>query len=103
MIRLAIITTHPIQYYAPVFKMLAQQTNLLVKVFYTWGKDSISKFDPDFGKQIEWDIPLLAGYDYQFLENTATDPGTHHFRGIINPTANERIKKFNPDGLLIYG
>jgi hypothetical protein len=102
MSRLAIITTHPIQYYAPVFQAIAKK-NSETKVFYTWGKDSVQKFDPDFQKNIEWDIPLLDGYDYEFLENTSSNPGTSSFRGIINPNVFDIIDQFNPDAILIYG
>jgi glycosyltransferase involved in cell wall biosynthesis len=103
MTRLAIVTTHPIQYYAPVFKMLTSQFNLEVKVFYTWGKESLKKYDPGFGKEIEWDIPLLEGYEYIFLKNTSSDAGSHHFKGIINPDAIKDLEKFAPDALLLYG
>ena len=103
MIRLAIVVSHPIQYYAPVFKMLSSQLNLEVKVFYTWGKDSLKKYDPGFGKEIEWDIPLLEGYEHIFFENTSADAGSHHFNGIINPNATNVIEKFAPDALLLYG
>lgn len=100
--RLAIITTHPIQYYAPMFKLLAGRCNL--KVFYTWGEDSIKpKFDPGFGKTIEWDIPLLDRYDYEFLTNTSRQPGSHHFKGIVNPDAIQRINAFQPHTILVYG
>jgi glycosyltransferase involved in cell wall biosynthesis len=99
--RLAIITTHPIQYYAPVFKQLAKQVD--VKVFYTWGEASIAKHDPGFGKTIQWDIDLLDGYDYQWLNNTAADPGSHHFNGIINPDIIDSIEAWQPDTILVYG
>ncbi|RYG43910.1 MAG: glycosyltransferase family 1 protein, partial [Chitinophagaceae bacterium] len=81
--RLAIVVTHPIQYYAPVFQALTASKQVELKVFYTWGEGSVKKFDPDFKKVIEWDIPLLEGYAYEFLTNKSSDPGTHHFRGII--------------------
>lgn len=99
--KLAIITTHPIQYYAPMFKLLAQKMQL--RVFYTWGEQSLAKYDQGFGQQIEWDIPLLGGYDYLFLENVSKDPGTHHFNGIVNPTLIQEVQRFEPDALLIYG
>lgn len=102
--RLAIITTHPIQYNAPFFKMLSQSGNLTVKVYYTWGQAGAgSKYDPGFGKTIEWDIPLLDGYDYEFVENTSTAPGSDHFKGIINPGLNEKITAWRPDALLVFG
>lgn len=104
MYRLAIVTSHPIQYNAPFFRLLQQRGNINIKVFYTWSQSVKGpKFDPGFGKQIEWDIPLLEGYDYTFVNNTAADPGTHQFRGIINPTLNDEIQNWNPDVILIYG
>jgi len=100
--KLAIVTTHPIQYYAPVFKLLAQKVDL--KVFYTWGEKSIeAKFDPGFGKVVQWDLPLLDGYAYEFLENLSKDPGSHHFKGIDNPHIIKRIQMFGPDAILVYG
>ena len=99
--KLAIITSHPIQYYAPVFQLLAQK--LEIKVFYTLGNSSLKKYDVGFKQQIEWDIPLLEGYDYEFLENVAKDKGSHHFKGIVNPNAIERIKNYQPNAILVYG
>lgn len=99
--KLAIIATHPIQYYAPVFKLLAQRVAL--KVFYTAGNQFLNKFDHGFKQDITWDIPLIEGYDHQFLTNTAIDPGSHHYKGIVNPKAIETIKNFEPDAILIYG
>lgn len=99
--KMAIITTHPIQYYAPVFKLLAQKIDLMV--FYTWGETSMAKHDPGFGKTIEWDIDLLDGYNYQWVKNTSTDPGSHHFNGIVNPDLIRQINSWQPDAILIYG
>jgi len=99
--RLAIVVTHPIQYYTPVFKLLAEKTDLMV--FYTWGEGSMNKYDPGFGKTIKWDIDLLDGYNYQWADNIATDPGTHHFNGIDTPGLNEQIRAWQPDMILVYG
>lgn len=102
--RLAIVTTHPIQYNAPLFELLHKRNRTEVKVFYTWGKDSSKeKFDPGFRKMIEWDIPLLKGYNYEFLKNTAKDPGSHHYNGIINPNIIRAISAWQPDAILVYG
>lgn len=101
--KLAVVVTHPIQYYAPLFKQLGARQDCQLKVFYTWGVDSVKKFDPDFGKEIEWDVPLLTGYDYEFLLNTSARPGSHHFRGISNPGAIKSIDRYGPDAILVYG
>jgi glycosyltransferase involved in cell wall biosynthesis len=101
--KLAIITTHPIQYYAPVFQLLFKRRKLDIKVFYTWGEASAHKFDPGFNKKIKWDIPLLDGYPYEWVKNTSKEPGTHHFNGVVNPELIGQIEYWQPDALLIYG
>lgn len=102
--RLAIITTHPIQYHSPWFKLLAGYKDVMVKVFYTWSQSrNLKKKDPGFGINIEWDIPLLEGYDFTFIENKSSKPGSHHFYGIDNPTLINEIKMWKPDAILIFG
>ena len=100
--RLAILSSHPIQYNAPAFAALASDPALEVHVFYSWEGPSRS-VDPEFGHVVEWDIPLLDGYDHTFVRNKSKDPGTHHFRGLDNPEMVEQIREWNPDALLIYG
>jgi len=102
--RLAIVSSHPIQYNAPWFRLLAERKKVQVKVFYTW-EQSVqgAKYDPGFGREIEWDIPLLEGYDHVFVKNVSKDPGTHHFKGIVNPNLNEEIERWKPDTLLVIG
>jgi glycosyltransferase involved in cell wall biosynthesis len=102
--RLAIITSHPIQYNAPLFKLLAESKDIHPGVFYTWEQTAAgAKYDPDFGKKIEWNIPLLEGYEYRFVKNIAVDPGTHHFKGLVNPTLNKEIEAWRPDAILVFG
>ncbi len=84
--------------------MLTERGKLGLKVFYTWGESAMeNKFDPGFGKVVEWDIPLLEGYEYEFLVNVAADKGSHHFKGIINPAIVQRINDYNPDAILVFG
>ena len=102
--KLAIITTHPIQYNAPWFRLLNQSDTVQPKVFYTWSQTELEdKFDPGFGKVVQWDIPLLEGYEYCFVQNISITPGTHHFKGIINPTLISEIEEWQPDAVLVFG
>jgi glycosyltransferase involved in cell wall biosynthesis len=101
--KLAIITTHAIQYYAPVFKLLHERQSLSVMVYYTWGEQSKVKYDPGFGATIGWDIPLTEGYPFTWVENTSDDPGTHHYRGVINPNLIDEITNWQPDAILVFG
>lgn len=102
--RLAIITTHPIQYNAPFFKLLSKSKKVTSKVFYTWGEEVLqSKYDPGFNKTIDWDLPLLEGYEFEFLFNTSKDKGSHHYNGIINPGIIKKITEWHADAILVYG
>lgn len=102
--RLAIITTHPIQYNAPLFALLRARGNIEIMVFYTWGEDVLKdKYDPGFGQTIKWDIPLLQGYPYTFVKNMAANPGSRRFKGINNPTLIKEITAWKADAVLIYG
>lgn len=104
LIRLAIISTHPIQYNAPLYAMLEERGNIKIRVFYTWGTEVLKdKYDPGFGQSIQWDIPLLQGYDYTFVNNIANDKGSHHFKGIDNPTLVNEITEWGADAVLVYG
>jgi glycosyltransferase involved in cell wall biosynthesis len=101
--RLAIISTHPIQYNAPLFAKLAQEPELQIKVFYTLSQGAEEVKDLEFGKTIKWDIPLLEGYPYQFIQNVSAKPGTKHFFGVDNPGLIPAIEEWLPNVLLIYG
>ncbi|MES2848592.1 MAG: glycosyltransferase family 4 protein [Bacteroidota bacterium] len=102
--RLAIVSTHPIQYNAPLFQLLAANDIVSIKVFYTWGESVLSnKFDPGFGKNIEWDIPLLQGYDYSFVKNISPAPGSHSYKGIDNPSLVSSIENWGASAVLVYG
>jgi glycosyltransferase involved in cell wall biosynthesis len=101
--RLAILNTHPIQYYSPLYRQLASREDLEVHVFYGWRGAMDNSYDPGFQQNVSWDIPLLEGYPYTFVENTADDPGTHHFRGIQNPDMIPTISSWAPDALLVFG
>ena len=84
--------------------MLAERGKVRIKVFYTWGQLATQeKYDPDFGKKVDWDIPFLEGYEYTFVNNVAKEPGSHHFKGIDNPTLIDEIETWSPDVLLVLG
>jgi glycosyltransferase involved in cell wall biosynthesis len=102
--RLAIVSTHPIQYYAPLFRALTAANRVRPRVFFTWSQTAGgSVADADFGKTIAWDIPLLEGYEFEFVPNVSRQPGTHHFRGLQNPSLTRAIEDWGADALLVFG
>src|SRR5262245_48038009 len=98
--RLAVLLSHPVQYYSPVFKALAKEIS--IHVFYELQEKS-TVFDKGFGVNVSWDTPLFDGYEYSYLPNCSFKPGTDHFLGLINPGACSKILSWGPDAVLIYG
>jgi glycosyltransferase involved in cell wall biosynthesis len=103
-IRLAIVITHPIQYYVPVFRGLSHSPQLDVRVFYTWSQaEQGNLHEPGFGTTVRWDLPLRDGYEHEFVANVARRPGLHGFWGVRTPTLAARILEWQADALLVYG
>ena len=101
--RLAIILSHPVQYYSPWFRWLRANTALEFRVFYLWEFGVTAQRDRQFGTTFQWDVDLLAGYDSEFVPNAARDPGTHHFGGLDNPTLTARLAAWSPGAVLLFG
>ncbi len=101
MTRLAIISTHPIQYYAPWFRWITENTGLELRVFYLWDFGIKDTHDREFGQKLEWDIPLLGGYDHEFVPNVSPRPTTASFRGLRNPELARRVARWRPDAVLL--
>jgi glycosyltransferase involved in cell wall biosynthesis len=98
--RLAIITTHPVQYNAPLFRLLSERFWIAVKVFYTW-ECGAETFDREFGREVKWDLPLLEGYDHVFVSNGGNR--NRGFRDVRNATLEQDILDWGATAVLVYG
>jgi len=101
--RLAIITTHPIQYNAPLFKKLHERGKIEITVYYTLSQSAKIINDKKFGRQINWDIPLLEGYHFKFIKNISPIPDSNGFFGVINKGLMNEIAHNKYDAVLVYG
>jgi glycosyltransferase involved in cell wall biosynthesis len=101
--RLAIVLSHPVQYYSPWFRWLRTHTALEFRVFYLWEFGVTVQRDPQFGTAFQWDVDLLGGYESEFVPNVSADPGTHHFRGLDNPALGDRLAAWRPGAVLLFG
>jgi len=101
--RLAVVLSHPTQYYSPWFRWLQAHTSLSLRVFYLWDFGVSRQRDPKFETSFQWDVDLLSGYESEFVPNVARDPGTHHFRGLNNPELPVRLAAWKPDAVLLFG
>ena len=101
--RLAIVLSHPTQYYSPWFRWLRPNTALTFRVFYLDETGLVSKHDERFQKTFAWDVDLTSGYDWELVENTARRPSTLRFFGLKNPALHARLADWAPDAILLFG
>lgn len=102
-VRLALIVSHPIQYYVPLYRWLVAREDVEVRVFYTWHAGKEAVLDRGFGQSFAWDIPLTEGYPAEVVANVAREPGTHHFWGLRNPELLPRVRAWQPDAVHLTG
>ncbi len=101
--KLAIITSHTIQYQTPLFKKIAASGDVQLKVYLCWDFGMKESYDAQFRRKISWDIPLLDGFNWELLKNISPAPSSSYWWGEINPGIIGALKKGRYDGLLIYG
>ena len=100
--RIAIVTTHPIQYQIPWFRALEQSGEYEMTVFFAMIPDAAAQgvgFDTSFA----WDIPLLDGYKWKLLPNKASNPGLSHFSGCDTPSILQGFKELSLDAVIVTG
>jgi glycosyltransferase involved in cell wall biosynthesis len=94
--KLTILVSHPIQYFAPVFRLLAAREDFDLEVVFHCKVGLEHSYDPGFGQIVAWDIPLLEGYRSRFLSRSRNTGGLK--LGIIPALIRRR-----PDVLMIHG
>jgi glycosyltransferase involved in cell wall biosynthesis len=102
-VRLAALVTHPIQYFAPLFRALAAQPGLELTVYYGSRRGTVPLVDPEFGKAYTWDVPLLEGYRYEFLPGLFPDTDSTPLTRQLNPSIVKEITPRRYDALWVHG
>lgn len=99
--RVGILSTHPIQYYTPWYRALAEQVDL--RVLYCHQQSPTEQAQAGFGVPFTWDIPLLEGYSSEFLPNQARHPNVNSFGGCDTPEIARRIRAKHFDAFIVHG
>jgi len=100
--RVAVLISHPIPYFAPLFRWLAQRPELELEVLYCSSQGARPYKDRDFRASIAWDTPLLDGYPYRFIANYWPGP-LGGFFSPLNPGIVRKIRAGNYDALIVFG
>lgn len=100
--RVLFVASHAVQYQSPIFRRLAAHPELDIQVAYCSLQGSEPGFDPEFGVQVQWDVPLLDGYKWVHVPNKSLRPRLGHFFGLWNPGLWKLIRRGDFDAIVIY-
>lgn len=101
---LVFLNSHPIQYFAPLYKELVATTDVDLTVWYCSDESIRGEMDKGFGKNVKWDIPLLEGYNYVFLKNYSWKKSiSRGFMGLINFGVIKQLKRQPKSVIVIHG
>ena len=84
-LRVLTIASHPVQYGAPLFRLMARHPKLDFQVAYCSLRGAESGYDPEFGANVQWDVPLLDRYKWTHIPNRGN--GTESFWAWRTPTS----------------
>jgi glycosyltransferase involved in cell wall biosynthesis len=101
--RLAYFVSHPIQYQAPLLRFIAAQPDIDLEVFFYSDFSLRAYQDPGFGQRIQWDIPLVEGYNYQFLDCWGSKQRQGWLRQPIAKEVKEQLKQGQFDAIWVHG
>ncbi len=101
-VRLAYLVTHPIQYQAPLLRRIAADPDIALTAFFASDLSLRPHLDAGFGREIEWDVPLLEGYDHAFLPAFGGHDRLTPFRPVSHGLA-QALRRGRFDVLWVHG
>jgi glycosyltransferase involved in cell wall biosynthesis len=103
-VRIAVLNSHPIQYFAPLYSYInAAKAGLDVTALYLSDYSISGGRDEDFGREVEWDIDLLAGYGSVFLGGRGKHRAPKGFWSLFAPKIWTELRSGKYDALWLHG
>ena len=101
---LLVLTTHPIQYQAPLWKALAARGKVPFRVSYMSDFGLKHRLDPGFRRRLAWDIDLLGGYDHDFIDGVRAGSSQDSFLWLrLKPGFGELLRDRGVRALWVQG
>lgn len=96
-----VVNSHPIQYFAPLYRQLS--ATIPLTVLYCSRHGLGGEVDRQFGTPVKWDISLLEGYTYKFLSNQSIKPSIYSFWGLFNLSVIKELWQAPESIVLVHG
>lgn len=102
--RVAVVTSHPVQYNAPLFREITRRGRIDLTVLYesVLGTGLEDMHVEAFGRSLAWDVDLLEGYEHRFLSR-ARKVTPQRRRGMLDPSVVDALRRGRFDVAVIFG
>lgn len=101
--RLAVVTSHPIQYQGPLFRALAAHSAIDLTVLFCCDHGQRPTFDREFNTTFAWDRPITEGYAHEFVPSIHPRPGPYGFFPLTNPSLWRTLTRDRFDAVMLVG
>jgi len=101
--KIAILSSHPIQYFAPLYAHLSKNPNLDITVLYCSDFGTRNSYDHGFKQEFSWDIDLLSGYKYEYIGKKYHLREPKGFFSLICPSIIGLLYRNKYDAIWIHG
>jgi glycosyltransferase involved in cell wall biosynthesis len=98
--KIAIVVSHPIQHFCPMYASWAKNQNVELIVFFASNLGVQTYNDPDFGREVKWGNLYLNEFNHLFL-NDQTALAVN--QSLDAPSLEDELLKFRPDLVIQYG
>lgn len=102
-VRIAVLNSHPIQYFAPLYAYLNASGDMDVTALYLSDYSVRGAADEGFGQDVKWDIDLLNGYESQFARKASRIDAVGGFFSVVAPDLWTMIRSGGYDMLWLHG
>jgi hypothetical protein len=98
-----VLNSHPIQYFAPLYAYLNAAPDLDVTALYLSDLSIRGGKDADFGREVKWDLDLLAGYRSVFVGSAARRREPRGFWSLVAPQVWSELRSGRYDVVWLHG
>lgn len=97
--RVAIVVSHPIQHFCPMYRSLASASFCEMNVFFASAAGLRKQWDPSFAMEISWE-GLALEFPHRFLNGGAVLPLGRH---VDAADLDRALEDYDPDVVVLYG
>lgn len=99
-LKIAIVVSHPIQHFCPMYASWAKNEKVKLKVFFASNIGAVRYHDNNFGKEIKWGNLYLEEFDHHFLNGNKTIAVN---KSLDAPDLENQLNSFKPELVIQYG